>query len=83
MQSTFNLENKVIAITGASSGFGHHFAGVLAANGATVILGARRREKLDSAVAEIKAAGGNAVAATLDVTDKASISIFGCSLYRF
>ena len=76
MQSTFNLENKVIAITGASSGFGHHFAGVLAANGATVILGARRREKLDSAVAEIKAAGGNAVAATLDVTDKASIEAF-------
>jgi NAD(P)-dependent dehydrogenase (short-subunit alcohol dehydrogenase family) len=47
MQNTFNLENKVIAITGASSGFGYHFAGVLAANGATVILGARRRDKLD------------------------------------
>ena len=56
MQNTFNLENKVIAITGASSGFGYHFAGVLAANGATVILGARRREKLDTAVEEIKAA---------------------------
>ena len=76
MQNTFNLENKVIAITGASSGFGHHFAGVLAANGATVILGARRREKLNAAVEEIKAAGGNAVAATLDVTDKASIEAF-------
>ena len=76
MQNTFNLENKVIAITGASSGFGHHFAGVLAANGATVILGARRRDKLDTAVSEIKAAGGNAMAATLDVTDKASIEAF-------
>ena len=76
MQNTFNLKNKVIAITGASSGFGHHFADVLAANGATVILGARRREKLDTAVEEIKAAGGNAMAATLDVTDKASIEAF-------
>ena len=76
MQNTFNLENKVIAITGASSGFGHHFAGVLAANGATVVLGARRREKLDTAVDEIKAAGGNALAATLDVTDKTSIEAF-------
>ena len=76
MQDTFNLENKVIAITGASSGFGHHFAGVLAANGAKVILGARRREKLNTAVKEIKAAGGSATAATLDVTDKASIESF-------
>jgi NAD(P)-dependent dehydrogenase (short-subunit alcohol dehydrogenase family) len=76
MTATFNLENKVIAITGASSGFGYHFAGVLANNGATVLLGARRRDKLDVAVEEIKNGGGNAMAATLDVTNKTSIENF-------
>ena len=52
----FRLDGKTVAITGASSGFGHHFAGVLANAGANVVLGARRREKLDARVAEINAA---------------------------
>ena len=58
MPNPFDLSDKVIAITGASSGFGHHFAGVLAANGATVLLGARRTEKLEDRVAEIIDSGG-------------------------
>ena len=54
-QTTFALTDQVIAITGASSGFGYHFAGVLAAQGAKVVLGARRLEKLEDCVKEIKA----------------------------
>ena len=72
----FDLSGKVIAITGASSGFGHHFAGVLAGHGATVILGARREEKLAERVAQIQAAGGQAHAARLDVRDTQSIKDF-------
>ena len=49
----FRLDGKTVAITGASSGFGHHFAGVLAAAGARVVLGARRTEKIDARVAEL------------------------------
>ena len=73
---TFDLTGKTIAITGASSGFGHHFASVLAAAGATVLLGARREEKLKEKVAEIQANGGSAIAVALDVRDKASVEAF-------
>jgi NAD(P)-dependent dehydrogenase (short-subunit alcohol dehydrogenase family) len=72
----FDLNGKHIAITGASSGFGHHFAGVLAAAGATVSLGARRVDKLEARVAEIGAAGGTATALALDVRNTASIQGF-------
>ena len=76
MSNPFDVADRVIAITGASSGFGHHFAGVLAANGAKVILGARRTDKLEDRVNEITTAGGSAIAAPLDVTDKSSIHAF-------
>ena len=76
MSETFDLNGKVIAITGASSGFGHHFAGVLAAAGATVVLGARREEKLAERVADIESSGGTALAVKLDVLEKASIENF-------
>ena len=76
MSNPFDLTDKVIAITGASSGFGHHFAGVLAKHGATVILGARREEKLTERVAEITASGGKAHAARLDVRESDSIKAF-------
>jgi NAD(P)-dependent dehydrogenase (short-subunit alcohol dehydrogenase family) len=72
----FDLQGKVVAITGASSGFGAHFAGVLAAAGAKVILGARRVDKLEARVAEIKQAGFEAEACPLDVREKDSISQF-------
>ena len=72
----FNLDGKVVAVTGASSGFGHHFAGVLAAAGATVLLGARREEKLAERVSEIEATGGTALAVRLDVLDKQSVEQF-------
>jgi NAD(P)-dependent dehydrogenase (short-subunit alcohol dehydrogenase family) len=73
----FRLDGKTVAITGASSGFGHHFAGLLAAAGANVVLGARRRDKLEARVAEINALqGGRAVATDLDVLDTISLKAF-------
>jgi len=76
VHDTFDLSGKVIAVTGASSGFGNHFAGVLAAAGAKVILGARREERLQQRVNEIEAAGGTAQAVRLDVTQKDSVHEF-------
>lgn len=73
---TFNMTDKHVLISGASSGFGHHFAGVLAANGAKVSLGARRTDKLSARVEEITAAGGQAFAAPLDVNERSSIESF-------
>lgn len=70
---SFDIKGRHIAITGASSGFGHHFAGVLAAHGARVSLGARRTDKLAARVSDIRTAGGEAVALSLDVRSKASI----------
>lgn len=68
------LDGKTALVTGASSGLGRHFANVLAARGATVLLAARRRAALDEACAQISAAGGKAQAITLDVGDEASIN---------
>jgi len=72
----FSLEGKHVAVTGASSGFGHHFAGVLAGAGARVTLGARRVDKIEARVSEINAAGGQAFGTRLDVTDRASMEAF-------
>jgi NAD(P)-dependent dehydrogenase (short-subunit alcohol dehydrogenase family) len=75
MQS-FRLDGKHVVISGASSGFGSHFAGVLAGAGARVVLGARRTDKIESRVAEIRAAGGEAAGAVLDVRSADSIKGF-------
>ena len=72
----FSLEGKNIAITGASSGFGHHFAGVLSKAGANVILGARRIDKINQRVSEIEKAGARAIALSLDVRDSQSCREF-------
>lgn len=68
-----DLSGRTALVTGASSGFGWHFAKVLAANGAHVVAAARRTERLRELVAEIEAAGGSAQALTLDVTDAAAV----------
>ncbi len=75
MQS-FRLNGKHVIITGASSGFGSHFAGVLAQAGARVVLGARRAEKVQARVEEIRAAGGEAAGVALDVRDTDSVRAF-------
>ena len=70
----FSVAGKVVLITGASSGFGQHFATVLAREGAKVGLAARRLDALESLAKEIRSAGGIAAVAKLDVADVASIS---------
>ncbi len=67
-----SLKGRTLLITGASSGIGAHFAGVAAAAGAKVVVGARRTERLSVLVDEIKAKGGEAIAVAMDVADKAS-----------
>jgi len=72
----FSMQGKTVLITGASSGFGHHFAGVLAAAGENVVLGARRVEKIVDRVAEIREEGGEACGFSLDVLDRQSCQSF-------
>ncbi len=62
------MSGRVAIITGASSGIGLACARHLAAQGAAVVLGARRTDRLDQAVREIQASGGRAAAVPADVT---------------
>lgn len=71
-----NIEGKVVAITGASSGIGEATARHLAKLGARVVLGARRAEKLEKIVEEIRAGGGTAASRTVDVTDRQDVDTF-------
>lgn len=70
----FSLEGKIALVTGASSGFGSHFAPVLAQAGAKVVLAARRTDMIQAEADKIIADGGEAVAVTMDVTDSASVA---------
>lgn len=65
---TFDLSGEVALVTGATSGFGRHFAEVLSAAGATVVLTGRRVDRLEALRDAIAAAGGVAHALPLDVT---------------
>lgn len=69
----FRLDGQLALVTGASSGLGLHFAQVLAQAGARVALAARRVDKLQSLVEDIKRSGGDAVAVALDVSDATSV----------
>jgi NAD(P)-dependent dehydrogenase (short-subunit alcohol dehydrogenase family) len=64
-----DLSGQTALVTGASSGLGLRFAKVLANQGAKVAIAARRLDRLESLAAEIKAAGGDAVAVEMDATD--------------
>lgn len=68
------LTGKTALVTGASGGLGLHFAKVLAAHGAAVILSARRLAVLDQACGEIRAAGGAARALEMDVSSAGSVT---------
>jgi NAD(P)-dependent dehydrogenase (short-subunit alcohol dehydrogenase family) len=70
----FHLSGRTALVTGASSGLGRHFAGVLARAGAKVALAARRTDRLKDAVKEIESEGGTALAVALDVTDPSAIA---------
>lgn len=68
--------DKIILITGASSGIGEGIARELGAAGAKLLLGARRLDRIEAIAAEIRDAGGIAEARTLDVTDRRSMATF-------
>ncbi len=71
-----NVENKVIAITGASSGIGAATAKLLAQNGAKVLLGARRTEKLEKIIEDIRSSSGTAEFKAVDVTNREDMKAF-------
>ncbi|MFF4911150.1 SDR family oxidoreductase [Streptomyces sp. NPDC001260] len=68
-----NLAGRTAVVTGAASGIGEAVAVLLAAQGASVALLARRRERLDAVVEKIRADGGQALAVAADVTDAGSV----------
>jgi len=70
------IEDKVVAITGASSGIGEATALACAQAGAKVALGARRADRIEELAARIKADGGQAVAIETDVSDEAGARAF-------
>jgi len=81
-----NLNEKVIIVVGGSGAIGSAIAKRMAKCGAKVVVAARNLDKLEALAAEIKAAGGEAAAVQVDVTDKAScakmadeaVKIYGC-----
>ncbi|TYC63474.1 SDR family oxidoreductase [Rhodobacterales bacterium] len=67
------MSAKTIMVTGASSGLGEHFSRILAADGARVILVARRIGRLDQIARDITEGGGSARVMEMDVTDPGSV----------
>ena len=72
--TTHNLEGRTCLITGASSGIGAHLAQAMAQAGARVALGARRTDLTEQIASEIREAGGEALAVSMDVTREASVA---------
>lgn len=70
----YDLTGRRALVTGATSGLGRHFAQVLAAAGATVVLAARRPALLDETRAALAALGGRVEALTLDVADAGAVA---------
>src|SRR4051812_31907639 len=68
-----NIRGKIIVITGASSGLGEAAARRLSAEGATVVLGARRTERLASLSRELGTKDGKSLVVATDVTDRAQV----------
>jgi NADP-dependent 3-hydroxy acid dehydrogenase YdfG len=68
-----NIEGKVIVITGASSGLGEAAARLLSAQGARVVLGARRRDRIEALAEQLTESGGTAISAVVDVADRQQV----------
>jgi NADP-dependent 3-hydroxy acid dehydrogenase YdfG len=75
-QDMSNMKNKVVLISGASSGIGAATARELALAGARLVIGARRTDRLDALSEEIRAAGGVVMSRALDVTDRNDMQAF-------
>ncbi|MGK4001502.1 SDR family oxidoreductase [Sorangium sp. So ce1036] len=74
MSQNLPLSGRIAVITGASSGIGEAAARELAEQGAAVALLARRKERLDSLAADLRAAGGRALPLAVDATDRAAVA---------
>jgi NADP-dependent 3-hydroxy acid dehydrogenase YdfG len=68
-----NIDGKVVVITGASSGLGEATARHLSAQGASVVLGARRQDRIEALASELTRSGRKAIAVTMDVTDREQV----------
>src|ERR1035437_4618703 len=68
-----NIEGKVVVITGASSGLGEATARFLSAQGASVVLGARRLDRIRALADELTSGGGKALAIKTDVTHREQV----------
>lgn len=79
---TENIQDKIIVITGASSGLGEAAARHLSAQGAVVVLGARRLDRIEALAAELRAAGGKALAQAADVVDRHQVQALVDSAVR-
>jgi len=78
------IAGKVVVVTGASSGIGEAAARAFAQAGARVVLAARRAERLDRLVAEIEAAGGEALAVPTDLLERDQITrLVAATVARF
>lgn len=70
-----SLKDKVVLITGASSGFGEEVARLFAKEGCKVVLAARRLDRLQLLASEIQDAGGEALAVPVDIAERAEIEV--------
>lgn len=68
-----NVKGKVVVITGGSSGIGEATARLLAKQGADVVIGARRTDRLKAIAADIQKSGGRAIYQAVDVTKRADV----------
>jgi NAD(P)-dependent dehydrogenase (short-subunit alcohol dehydrogenase family) len=81
---SFSVEGRTAIVTGASSGLGAHFAGVLADAGARVVVAARREEQLNLVAKQIEAKAGEVLVVRCDIGDPASVAeMVGAAFGRF
>ena len=70
---TEGIKDKIVVVTGASSGLGEATARLLSEQGATVVLGARRADRLQSLAKDLEVRGGKALAVTTDVIQREQV----------